>query len=43
MKKSKFYNNTQIKLVFTSPLYLNIINYTQQNWLKMWMLGFNTK
>lgn len=31
------------KLVFTSPPYLNIINYTQQNWLKMWMLGFDSR
>ncbi|WFQ90863.1 type II R/M system DNA methylase [Mycoplasma feriruminatoris] len=29
-------------LIFTSPPYLNIINYTKQNWLKMWMLGFET-
>lgn len=29
------------KLIFTSPPYLNLINYTKQNWIKMWMLGFN--
>ncbi|AGM25866.1 type II R/M system DNA methylase [Spiroplasma syrphidicola EA-1] len=39
---SEYFNITP-KLVFTSPPYLNIINYTQQNWLKMWMLGFNNK
>ncbi|AGM24846.1 DNA methyltransferase [Spiroplasma chrysopicola] len=37
------YFNIVPKLVFTSPPYLNIINYTQQNWLKMWMLGFDTR
>lgn len=29
-------------LIFTSPPYLNIINYTRQNWLKMWFLGYET-
>ena len=39
---SEYFNITP-KLVFTSPPYLNIINYTQQNWLKMWMLGFDSR
>ncbi|ATZ19067.1 type II R/M system DNA methylase [Williamsoniiplasma somnilux] len=38
-----YFPNLKPKLVFTSPPYLNIINYTNQNWLKMWLLGFDTK
>jgi hypothetical protein len=37
------YFNITPKLVFNSPPYLNIVNYTQQNWIKMWMLGYETK
>ncbi|QGS51848.1 DNA methyltransferase [Spiroplasma tabanidicola] len=37
------YIDAKPKLIFTSPPYLNIINYTQQNWIKMWLLGFEDK
>lgn len=41
-------NNRKIKdnsvsLVITSPPYLNIVNYTNSNWLKLWLLGFGRK
>lgn len=35
------YFDIKPKLIFTSPPYLNLINYTKQNWIKMWMLGFD--
>ncbi len=34
-------NDNSIKLVITSPPYLNIINYTKSNWLKLWLLGYD--
>lgn len=37
------YFDIKPKLIFTSPPYLNIINYTQQNWIKMWLLGYDTR
>ncbi|WP_338976099.1 MULTISPECIES: hypothetical protein [unclassified Spiroplasma] len=40
--KIKDYFDIKPKLIFTSPPYLNLINYTRQNWLKMWILGFDT-
>lgn len=36
------YFDIKPKLIFTSPPYLNLINYTKQNWIKMWMLGFDS-
>lgn len=33
----------RVKLVLTSPPYLNVVGYTQQNWIRMWFLGFDTK
>lgn len=38
---SQYFPNIKPKLIFTSPPYLNLVNYTRQNWLKMWLLGFN--
>ena len=38
---SKF--NKKIKLVVTSPPYLNIINYALQNWIRLWLLNENPK
>ncbi len=32
-----------IDLIITSPPYLNIINYTGNNWIKLWLLGFDRK
>ncbi|QVK05297.1 DNA methyltransferase [Mycoplasma mycoides] len=37
---SNTWKDIKPKLIFTSPPYLNIINYTKQNWIKMWMLGY---
>ncbi len=39
----KLLEQKKIKLVFTSPPYLNIVDYTNSNWLKLWMLGFERK
>lgn len=39
---SQTWKDLKPKLILTSPPYLNIINYTKQNWLKMWLLGFET-
>ncbi len=36
-------NNNSIDLTVTSPPYLNIVNYTGNNWLKLWLLGFERK
>ncbi|MGL4343167.1 MAG: DNA methyltransferase [Metamycoplasmataceae bacterium] len=30
-----------VNLVITSPPYLNIVNYTNSNWLKLWLLGYD--
>ncbi|WP_338970869.1 DNA methyltransferase [Spiroplasma endosymbiont of Labia minor] len=37
-----YMDNVKPNLIFTSPPYLNIVNYTKQNWIKMWLLGFDT-
>lgn len=39
-KDNKDIHNNSVKLVVTSPPYLNIVNYTNSNWLKLWLLGF---
>lgn len=31
------------KLIFTSPPYLNLIKYVDQNWIRFWILGFERK
>lgn len=43
INKNKLINEYKgkIKLVLTSPPYLNIINYAKQNWIRMWF--FNDK
>jgi len=33
--------NSTVDLVITSPPYLNIVNYTNSNWLKLWLLGYD--
>lgn len=30
-----------VKLLMTSPPYLNMVNYTRSNWLKLWLLGYD--
>ncbi|MCC3161130.1 MAG: site-specific DNA-methyltransferase [Mollicutes bacterium PWAP] len=32
-----------VDLVVTSPPYLSIVNYTNSNWLKLWLLGYERK
>ncbi|ATZ20844.1 DNA methyltransferase [Mesoplasma coleopterae] len=43
LEVDKIFPNLNPKLVITSPPYLNIINYTNQNWLKMWVLGYDNR
>jgi DNA modification methylase len=40
---NSYFDDLKAKLIFTSPPYLNIVNYTQQNWIKMWLLGYEAK
>lgn len=37
---NKNIKNNSVNLVITSPPYLNIVNYTRSNWLKLWLLGY---
>lgn len=37
---NKNIKNNSVNLVITSPPYLNIVNYTKSNWLKLWLLGY---
>ena len=41
VKDNKSIKNNSINLVFTSPPYLNIVNYTNSNWIKLWLLGYD--
>lgn len=42
LESSKIFHNKQKpKLIFTSPPYLNLIKYVEQNWIRFWMLGFS--
>ncbi|MDC8916676.1 DNA methyltransferase [Metamycoplasma hyosynoviae] len=43
IEKLNFIDNNSIDLVITSPPYLSLVNYTQSNWLKLWLLGFERK
>ena len=36
-------SNSSVDLLISSPPYLNIVNYTNSNWLKLWLLGFDRK
>ena len=42
-KNNNNIKNNSVKLVITSPPYLNVVNYTNSNWLKLWLLGFERK
>lgn len=37
---NKNIKDNSISLVISSPPYMNIVNYTTSNWLKLWLLGF---
>ena len=37
----KNFGNTKFDCIITSPPYLNIFNYTRENWIRLWLLGFN--
>ncbi|CRX37088.1 / / putative methyltransferase / 577606:578748 Forward [Candidatus Hepatoplasma crinochetorum] len=41
LKSKEFIRKEKPKLIFTSPPYLNAVNYVEQNWLRYWLLGFN--
>lgn len=40
-KENRYIKNESVSLVITSPPYLNIVNYTTSNWLKLWLLGYD--
>lgn len=42
-KINKQVEDGSVSLVITSPPYLNIVNYTRSNWLKLWLLGYDRK
>ena len=37
----KNFGRTKFDCIITSPPYLNIFNYTRENWIRLWLLGFN--
>ena len=37
----KNFGNTKFDCIITSPPYLNIFNYTRENWIRLWLLGFD--
>lgn len=37
----KNFGNTKFDCIITSPPYLNIFNYTRENWIRLWLLGFS--
>ena len=37
----KSFANTKFDCIITSPPYLNIFNYTSENWIRLWLLGFD--
>ncbi len=42
-KSSKLFKDNKPKLIFTSPPYLNLIKYVDQNWIRFWILGFKRR
>ncbi|ALV23455.1 hypothetical protein ASO20_02230 [Mycoplasma sp. (ex Biomphalaria glabrata)] len=40
LENNKDIENNSIKLLITSPPYLSVVNYTNSNWLKLWLLGY---
>ena len=43
IEKLTFIKNKSVDLVFTSPPYLSVVDYTKSNWLKLWLLGYDRK
>ena len=37
----KNFGRIKFDCIITSPPYLNIFNYTRENWIRLWLLGFN--
>ena len=37
---NKIFKNKKFDCIITSPPYLNIFNYTSENWIRMWLLGY---
>ena len=37
----KNFGSTKFDCIITSPPYLNIFNYIRENWIRLWLLGFN--
>lgn len=37
----KNFDDTKFDCIITSPPYLNIFNYTRENWIRLWLLGFS--
>ncbi|QDY88261.1 DNA methyltransferase [Mycoplasma anserisalpingitidis] len=35
-----FIDDESVKMIFTSPPYLKVVNYTDSNWLRLWVLGY---
>ncbi len=42
---AEYINKNQLNpnLIITSPPYLNIVKYADQNWIRLWLLGFDNK
>ncbi|MFV8473295.1 DNA methyltransferase [Mycoplasma sp. 4F] len=40
LKELNFVKDKSVKLVFTSPPYLNMVDYANSNWIRLWLLGF---
>ncbi len=44
LNSSELFNKgNKPKLIFTSPPYLNLIKYIDQNWIRFWLLGYDRK
>ncbi len=41
--KNNYIKDESVDLIVTSPPYLSIVNYTNSNWIKLWLLGYNRK
>ena len=37
----KNFDDTKFDCIITSPPYLNIFNYTRENWIRLWLLGYD--
>ncbi|MDE1451890.1 hypothetical protein CHCC14820_1452 [Bacillus paralicheniformis] len=40
---NEYITNKNVKMVFTSPPYLQVVNYGTFNWIRLWLLGENIK